>query len=305
MKILLLAPDQITKTNWGHQLFRNEIARQHQVIFYGGGYFEHPYVRKKPISQVLKETKWKPDIILTHHLTAAKHYVGLDQITNIPKVHICVDHRDLKNDIARHAMLFADHKYDLIIVRTMSEWNSLRMNPNVPEKRAFLPWSVDTNIYYDMRKKRDIDVLNLGNMHPTAYPLREELREKLVSFKNIKLHTIRARHHNFVETINRSRMFVSANGFNGNMNQKYLESLACGTFFLTENPFDLNIYGLVPEENLDVFKNVEEVEEKVRYYIKNWRERREIAKRGMHLVRENHNNVVRVKEFTRILEEKL
>lgn len=41
MKILLLSPNQIYRYNWGHQLFRNEIGKHHEVIYYGEGYLNY------------------------------------------------------------------------------------------------------------------------------------------------------------------------------------------------------------------------------------------------------------------------
>ena len=38
MRILLLNPNQIERYNWGHQLFKNEFAKHHDVVYYGRGF---------------------------------------------------------------------------------------------------------------------------------------------------------------------------------------------------------------------------------------------------------------------------
>jgi len=148
MKILLLSPNQIERYNWGHQLFRNEIGRQHDVLYYGEGYPN--YDEKLEASQLID--RYKPDILLTYCWKYAR-YKGIGGIKNIPKVHISMDYVD--KYIKGQNEFFADHKYDLVFGSSTRTVDSLKEN-KVCNRIRYLPVSVDTNIY----KKIDLPKVN-------------------------------------------------------------------------------------------------------------------------------------------------
>ncbi len=112
MKILLLSPNQINKYNWSHQLFRNEIGRQHDVIYYGEGFSK--YIPGKPVPEVVKEIG-NIDIILTYGLRYTEPFIGIGDITNIPKVHISVDYfpDSTGGTYDRNNRMFARDNYSL------------------------------------------------------------------------------------------------------------------------------------------------------------------------------------------------
>jgi hypothetical protein len=97
MKILLLSPNQISKYNWGHQLFRNEIIRQNDVITVGEGYRRNDPTLS--VNQIIDKYYGSsfPDFILTYGWRYTKPYIGLGDC-KVPKVHISVDYFDKQGD---------------------------------------------------------------------------------------------------------------------------------------------------------------------------------------------------------------
>ena len=111
MKILLLSPNQINRYNWGHQLFRNSIGRQTPVRYYGPGF--KGYNPALSVKEIIKHRcKWTPDVILTYGWRYSKDFKGLEEIDNIPKVHITVDYGRTAG-IPKPNKFFKKNDYDL------------------------------------------------------------------------------------------------------------------------------------------------------------------------------------------------
>ena len=55
MNFLILSPNQSKKYNWGHHLFRQEIGRQHNTIYYGEGFDR--YNSELNVKQVINNKK--------------------------------------------------------------------------------------------------------------------------------------------------------------------------------------------------------------------------------------------------------
>ena len=81
MKIFFLSPNQIERFNWGWQLLRNEVARQHDVTFYGEG---HPGHDSLYIPEVITDPK-KFDVMMLSDAKYLGDYHGIQEI-NLPKI---------------------------------------------------------------------------------------------------------------------------------------------------------------------------------------------------------------------------
>jgi len=53
VKILLLNPNYIHRNNWGHQLFKNEFSKHHDVTCYGDGF--PGYKKSLTVPEILKK----------------------------------------------------------------------------------------------------------------------------------------------------------------------------------------------------------------------------------------------------------
>lgn len=301
LKILLLGFKRRHRYNWGHELFREEIARQHKVIFYGEGY-DCDYDPKLNIFDILS-IYGEPDFILVHyeHRNRKGPYERLGEVTNIPKVHIAGDY--LEKNQAGYNRAFKSQKYDLVFAFTRRWMNEMKKN-KVADKIYTLPFCVDTNIYQKFGIPKIIDVMTSSSVREDKYPNRKIIAH-LVEKMNIVSYTKRIYHEDYIKHINKSKIFVVGGDIDNCLCQKFTEVLACGTFLLTDKPEDFDFLGYQDKNHLIVYKDFSDLKNKIYYFLKHEDYRESIAKTGMEFVRKNHSAEVRVKEFIQIVREKL
>jgi len=298
MKILLLSPNQVDRYNWGHQLFRNEIGCQHEVIYYGRGYkdFNPNFNLEQIIKRKYKNSQ--PDVVMTYGRRYTLPFKGIGEVENVIKINVAMDY--MRPDAMKNQNeMFKDHKYDLLFGTTMIAINSLKEN-NVCERVHFLPFSVNTNIYKNLNLIKTRDVLIAFTIRDDIYPNRSKLKGILKKMKVTKMDG-RPIRYKLVEAINKCKIIITSNNKWNSMSMRYTETLASGGFLLTDKPGDLDILGYVDKRHLVVYKDFRDFQDKIRYYLKNDKERNKIAKQGMNFVRTNHSCKRRVEEFTQIL----
>jgi len=307
MNILFLNPNQIGKRNWGHQLFKNEFAKHHNVVYYGKGFPN--FNSKLTVPQIIKRAEVPFDMILTYQIKYCVDFLGLGEIKNIPKVHIQVDFKGRKRRKMR-LRLFRRNKYDVIFVVTTAHLEALQAALKM-DKMYLLPFSVDINKYKDLGLKRDVDVMAMFTAGKAIYPTRLKIQQ-LVKKLGVKSFVARQRkgkyefvHDAYIKLLNRAKIFVHGNNSYGDLNMKYSEVLACNTLFLTDRPVDFERVGFVDGEHLVLYKNLEDLRGKITYYLAHEAERVRIAKQGMEFVRKYHSCGARVKQFTKIIQEVL
>jgi len=298
MKILLLSPNQIHRYNWTHQLFRNEIGRQHNVIYYGDGYPN--YNPDLEVSDIIKEVS-EPDLILTYGYKYTKPFKGLGKIKNISKAHIVIDYFKSKGDFKatydQQNIFFKENKYDIIFAVTSESVDLLKEN-NFSPYILLLPFSIDTNIYKNLNFEKSIDVSAVYTKRDDVYPNRGKVQKILEKNKSLKTFTKRVSNYKFVDVINKSKIFITSNNIYGSLSIKYYEVLACGTLLLADRPVDLEIIGFKDKKHLVIYNDLDDLRNKLKYYLENKKEREEISKNGFDFVRENHSCEIRVKQFT-------
>ena len=302
MKILLLGWNRDwpkRKGNWNHELFRRELARQHEVIFWGAGYDN--YDKRLSMDDVLSQFP-NTDIILTHYEHRNRYFpTGLKNIKHIPKIHLCGGDYDEITAPGWNAH-FNSTKYDIIFGRYLQMVQDLKKY-KVPGAIKFLPWSVDINVYKKLDIKKSVDVSAIFQAHARIHPDRHLLRNRLSKMKlNSFIGT--AWFGDYIKKINESKICVSSNVRFPRLSGKYYEILACGTFFLTTRPEDFAMLGFEDNKHLILYKdNFVNFEEKINYYLEHEKEREKIALEGMNFVRKYHNTVLRVKQFIDLIEE--
>jgi len=300
MKILLLSPNQIHRYNWGHQLFRNEIGRQHDVLYYGEIFPK--FNKNLNVKQIMKQMKFKPDIIMTYGWRYSKNFEGLGEIKNIPKVHITVDYGRPKG-IPPQNEFFKKNKYDLNFAISKNAYRLLLKN-KVCDKTEILPFSVDTNIYKCLNLKKEDIVLAAFTSRKDIYPNRTKARQVLKN-AGFRLMSKRVVQRNLIRWINRSKITLTSNNIFRSLSLRYTETLACGGFLLANEPEDLELLGFKDGVHLVIYKDMNDLKDKVEYYMKHNKERKKIETQGMKFVRKNHSCKVRVKQMTKIIKEEL
>jgi len=304
MKILILNPNQIQRYNWGHQLFRNEIAKQYDyALFYGPGFPN--FNPKLNVQQIInRHFKGTPDIILTYGWRYSKDFQGLGKIKNIAKVHITVDYVR-EHGFPKQNKMFKKNNYDLVFAITQTAMKN-QVDNNVCDKIRLLPFSADTNIYKNLNLPTENFVLSSFTSRPDIYPNRGKVR-RAIKTMGYGATSKRIIHHNYVRAINRCRIALTSNNMFKSLSMRYTEVLACGGFLLADKPNDFDLLGFENNKHLVLYKGMNDLKEKVHYYMnpKNNAERKRIANQGMKFVRKNHSCKKRASEFLDIIKEEL
>lgn len=300
MNILLLSPNQLHRYNWGHQLFRNEIGRQHDVLYYGDRFpnFNPDLNVPQIINQVCEK---EPDLIITYGWRYSKDFKKLGKV-KIPKVHITVDY-GRPVGIPRQNEFFSQNKYDLVFAITQNAMRLLKQN-KVCKKIRLLPFSVDTNVYKKKKIPKVRQVLASFTARSDIYPNRNKIRAAVKSLK-IPMVTKKIIHGRLINAINKSKVIVTSNNIFRSLSMRYTETLACGGFLLADKPEDLKLQGFVDGKHLVIYKDIPDFKDKLLYYLSHDEERSKIEKQGMDFVRKNHSCEIRVKQMTNIIKEEL
>jgi len=307
MRILLLNPNYITRPNWGHQLFKNEFAKHHDVTFYGPGY--PGYDSNLNVKQILKRLGKKFDIIFTYEVKYSKCFKGLGAITDIPKVHFQIDYAINLPKYTMHAntknidKLIMINKPDLVFFSSQSNVDVLKASLGL-EKVFILPFSVDIKKYRDMSLKRTIDAMAVYSSQINIYPNRLKV-QNILNRMNVKSFTKRVLHNNYIIKLNQSKIFVMSGGLNKRLSMKFTEAMACGAMVLSDETEDLDIQGFKQGKHLILYNGLGDMKKKLLYYLKHDKERNTIARNGMEMVRKYHSCSRRVKQFTKIVEREL
>jgi len=296
MKILLLSPDQINRYNWGHQLFRNDLGKHAEVIYYGKGYKNYDPDLTAP--QILSQYN-NVDLVMTYGLRYSLVFEDIDKL-NTKTTHIIIDlfpphPAGYKGGMKKYKPFLEKNKYDFVFYRQRCQSEYLKeIGYNSPA--YWLPFSVDTKIYRKMNIPKIHDVLTSASTRVDVYPNRKKVNS-LVKEMGLKAVTGRVVHQKYIKAINQSKIcIISTNVFNS-PNMKFTEFMSCGTFVLSDKPSDMKYLGFKDGEHFIIYKNLKDLREKIRYYLKNEKEREGIAKNGMKFVRKSHNNDVRIENM--------
>lgn len=315
MRILILAPDQHHRYNRGHQLFRDEIARQHEVIFYGADAFAEQ--RKDDllygyhVPDLISEFG-EFDAVMVEGPRYAGYFTGMDQVKALKFTRL-VDF--IPRHIVKYLPFIEKMNFDVCFGSTIG----IAFFKAMPEgkikksiKTILLPFSVDTAVYRKMYFKKTTDVAVIGSETSWAYPQRKAMRIMIENLPEpIRTLTGGARrksrilHGDYVRAINRTKIFVVANSIYNTVSMKYFECMACGTFLLAEKPREMEDLGFVEGIHMGLFDGVEDLKDKIFYYLAHEAERERIAVTGMEHVRVRHSDEVRVRQMTAGLESEM
>jgi spore maturation protein CgeB len=113
-------------------------------------------------------------------------------------------------------------------------------------------------------------------------------------------------HKNYVDLLSRSKIVVNCTTYKGLdarlLNPRFLEATACGALLLTEPADDMKIMGFKPGVNCDTFNDIDEMKEKIDWYLEKDEYRARVARNGERLTREYHSCERRVKQLTKMIE---
>lgn len=299
MDILILSPNQIDRRNWTHQLFRNEFSKHHNVTYYGEGY--KGYIPGKPIPEVIKDKHF--DILFTYGMKYTEPFVGIGDV-KIPKAHLAVDYFPdaTSGTYERNKKLFDRDKYDIYFGVVGDIVKNLELN-KVCSKAHLLPFSIDIDIYKKLNLPKIYDIFAVFTTRSDTYPNRVAVQSYVASLPKAFIKAVQ--HENYIRKINESKICVTSNNKFKSLSIKYVEVMSCGSLLFADLPEDLYELGYVPGKHLVLYNDLQDLKNKINYYLKNTSKAESIALEGMNFVRTNHNNSVRVKQFTEIVKKEL
>ena len=112
-------------------------------------------------------------------------------------------------------------------------------------------------------------------------------------------------HDKYINSINQSKIaIISVNCFQS-PNMKFTEFTSCGTLVLSDQPDDMKELGFKNNKHLVIYNNINDLKDKINYFLKNEKEREIIAKQGMEFTRKTHNNIIRTKEMFSQIEKEI
>jgi len=307
MKILILGPNGINRKNWGHQLFLNTFARHHKCVYWGPDHIN--YDSSLSIPQVI-EKYGKPDLILTYLAKRCYPFKGLDKLGTIKRAHIEIDFFNktgkYRGQFGRpeYGKFYNEYKPQIIFAPVTTVLNGL-IEHNICDKNFLLPFSVDSRIYKPLKLKKVIDVMAVFSSSAKAYPNRQKIQRIVQRMRGVKSVTRRILHSNHVNIINQSKIIITSNNLWQSLSMRYTEVLACQSFLLADKPEDFERFGFVDGNHLVIYNDLNDMVDKIKYYLSHNREREKIAKSGRNFVLKYHTTDVRVKQFTDIVRKEL
>ena len=284
--------------SWHEEFFREEIARLTDSFSYGWGYDEDKdwtWEGNLPLPEII-EKYYKPDVILTNDLI---NYPNFNDVKNILKVHRSGDYHKNFNEEGSDQH-YRQSVYDISFGYSTSIKNHLKEN-NVGKYQYVMPFGANTNMYKkDKNAIKDIDVSAFYGANESIYPLRKKI-VWMIQDMDVVFWSKRIFFDNAIDIIHRSKICIDCNFRFKFVNPRITETLSCGSFLLTDWCDDLDKLGYIDGHHLVSFDSLDDLKDKILYYLENEDEREEIALNGMDFVRENYNDTVLAKKFIDII----
>lgn len=302
-----MAPNYIKRPNWGHQLWKNAIAKYHDVVFSGQG---HPLSITDALA--LWEKYGPFDVVTVGE--NPRHIAKYSNVGRLPFLKVCFTSDYFNDNVHQYNKWINFNKIDVVFLASRNcqhRMNNLQMARvlSMDAETHWLPWHVDTEIFKPLEMEKVYDVMCVAGLYDPTYPKRRELMS-IVDRMPYNTVTGSWTHGNFkqmryVKVINESKIFVCVNGIFNEVTMKYTECMACGTLFMTDKPNDADHLGFRHGENIVFYRDFKDMNEKVAYYLAHDAKREEIAWNGLRHVVENYSMEQGVEKFTNIVKKKL
>lgn len=157
----------------------------------------------------------------------------------------------------------------------------------------WLPFACDPDFHKKINVPKVYDVTCVGNLDPKVYPERVKHLEGLA--KKFKVHMFHKVYgEDMIKIMNQSKIVFNKT-FNGDLNFRVFETLACGSFLITDRTAN-GLQDLFEDgRHLAMYGDQAELEEKVAYYLAHEDKRETIAACGQQEVYAKHTFYHRAK----------
>ncbi len=201
------------------------------------------------------------------------------------------------------------HNKFLKFYRSLASFRLVCTGVNLTEKLkregldvCFLPKGFDHTLMKLTYCKRDIELGFIGRTKSATYAQREQFLTTLQ--KTMGLTIIRTEPgKEYVETLNRIRYFVSADiGLTEYMTKNF-EAMACGCVLIAfRQGAEEKQQGLIDMENIVLYRDINELQNKIRLLQQDQKLSDKIAENGYRLATQNHSYNVLAKRFFTLIE---
>tara|TARA_A100001037_G_scaffold306685_1_gene353995 strand:- start:1553 stop:2590 length:1038 start_codon:yes stop_codon:yes gene_type:complete len=258
---------------------------------------------------------FQPDLVITHSTwVPPESLLRLKKNTNAKIVCWFPDH---PGNLGRQYLLSGCYDYLFFKDKYL-----VSMAKRINQNAAYLPeccepkWHKRITLSEEELKKYTCDVTIAGNL----YYYRAKIFEELSKYCDVKIWgppiprwlktNLNKFHQNqLVTEEEKAKAFSGAkiviNTFQGEVegiNLRTFEAAGCGAFQICEYREEIEKL-FIPGEEIETFRNLDELNEKVKFYLANPEKRKEIADKGYKRAHEDHTYTKRITELLSIIKE--
>jgi hypothetical protein len=192
--------------------------------------------------------------------------------------------------------LFQSGLFDHVFVRTPQCISQIVRNGWMPrEKLSILLSGYDALTHQRIDCKKDQEVVFVGSMLPRRKMILERLRRKF------SVEVVAAFGKEMTAIFNRAKIVLNLHAEDQlDTESRVYEALGCGAFVLTERLSDENPF--VSGRHLVEADDLDDLEEKISYYLANDQERIQIASQGYEEVFRGHSYRERARQIAAVME---
>jgi len=277
------------------------LATRKRSLAFGKFTFNIPalsFTRKRKTTNILsiikEKCKNRPDVIIEIDGIGLLHLEGYKNI-DIPTVYYAID-----SHVKLEFQKYIASDFDYVFVAQKDYLEDFR---KVTKNVFWLPLAANPEIWSYAQVPKYFDIGFVGSTDP---------RRGGQIYKRAELLTmLRQRYSVIAATCNPKDAAKVYNlckiGFNrsmkGDLNMRVFEVMSCGTMLLTDRISNGLLDLFEDRKHLVTYKNEEELDELVRYYLENDDERERIALKGREEVHAKHTYDKRVEYMLRIMTE--
>ena len=280
------------------ELLKEELARQHDILCWGWGYRYN--WTEKTIHEAI-DFFGKPDIILADSLynVGGLSKIGAVRANIVGDFYVGMGNGHLK----RHLRIF-EH-YDVLLC---AYYSAVRLAREYfpEEKCVFWPHSVDINWFRNYERDRPVDVIFAGAVQESLYgPDRQRIQHMLIEMRVEEgidaIPRLKRYYGAYVDALNMTKMAISNNTKWGFMPHKVLEIMACGAMLLTDRCEEFDLVGIKDGEHVVIYNDLDDLRDKIHYYLENDSERERIAYNGYYLTVKEFNMADAARKMVEVL----
>jgi glycosyltransferase involved in cell wall biosynthesis len=221
---------------------------------------------------ILKQKNFNPDLLIYVEGGSTPIFpMDMDQL-NFPTVWWGID---THNDYELHLMISRIFDHSLIAQKCFVD----RLSEDGIRSVTWLPLATPTFKIDKAAKSETYDIAYVGSMNWDLYPEREKVYETIkANFTNFYFGT--ASPEQMMKIYSRSKIVINHSLMN-DVNMRIFESLGAGSLLLTNKIHNNGLEDLLTREiNFDTYENLEDLLEKINFYLQNERIRKKIADEG-------------------------